>query len=133
MKHDATQRDNTGGFELFEPDAHDNLPKGRPGAWLPQVRLEKSAVWTISRPALELLGNPEAVTLWYDPQRGRVGFRAAKKGEPAAYPVRSPGSRSSQGLVSGRKFCSHHGIPHEESKTYPASMEEGLLVITVRD
>jgi hypothetical protein len=34
-------------------------------------------------------------------------------------------------LVSGRKFCNHHGIPYEESKTYPASLEDGLLVINV--
>lgn len=62
-----------------------------------------------------------------------MGFGAAKKEEPAAYLVRSPGprSRSSQGLVSGRKFCNHHGIPHEESKTYLASLEEGLLVTDV--
>jgi len=34
-------------------------------------------------------------------------------------------------LVSGRKFCSRHGIPHEESKTYLARLEDGLLVIDV--
>ncbi len=100
---------------------------------MPQVRLEKSAVWTMSRPALELLGNPKAVTLWYDAQVGRVGFGTAKKGEPAAYPARSAGPRSSQGLVTGKKFCNHHGIPHEESKTYPASLEDGLLVIDVHE
>ena len=44
---------------------------------------------------------------------------------------RNPDPRSSQGLVSGRNFCSHHGIPHEESKTYPARLEDGLLVIYV--
>jgi hypothetical protein len=71
------------------------------------------------------------VTLWYDSRRGQVEFGAAKKGDPAAYPVRSPGQRSSQSLVSGRKFCNHHGIFHEESKTYPANLEDGLLVISV--
>ena len=43
---------------------------------------------------------------------------------------RNPDPRSSQDLVS-RKFCSHHGISHEESKTYPARLEDGLLVIDV--
>ncbi len=73
------------------------------------------------------------MTPWYDPQRGRVGFKAAKKSDEAAYSVRSAGARSLQGLVSGEKFCNHYGILHEEPKSYPASLEDGLLVITVSD
>ena len=132
MAQKGTQGDNSG-FELFEPHLQQGRRGGHPGTWLSQVRLDKVGVWHISRPALELLGLPEAVTLWYDPQRGRVGFKAAKKSDEAAYAVRSAGARSLQGLVSGEKFCNHYGIPHEEPKTYPASLEDGLLIITVSD
>ena len=128
VKHEATQRDNDG-FELIEPHAHEYLPKGRPKARLPQVRLEKSGAWIISRSALDLVGDPEAVTLRHDPQERLVGFGGTEKGETTAYPVSSPGPRSGKALASSRKLRSRHGISHDGSKTYPARPEDRLLVI----
>ena len=49
---------------------------------LPRIDLE-------SKEFERLLGNLEAVTLWYDLQRERVGFGVAKKGDPAPYAVKS--------------------------------------------
>src|SRR5215210_3605757 len=120
-----------GGFEIFDPEPHGGLQRGHPGTWLPRVRLDKAGSWTITRPALELLGNPKAVTLWYDSQKKQVGFKAAEVTDRAAYPVRSPGRRSHQGIVTGKKFCKYHGISYKESRTYPARMEGELLVIDV--
>jgi hypothetical protein len=80
-----------------------------------------------------LLGDPKFVTLWYDAQKGRVGFKAAKVTDYAAYPVRSPGRRSHQGIVTGKKFCKYHGIRYDEPKTYPARLEHRMLVIDVRE
>jgi hypothetical protein len=125
--------ENTGGFEIFDPEPHGGLQKGHPGTWLPRVRLDKAGSWTIIRPALELMGNPRYVTLWYDAQKGRVGFKPAKEGDYAAYPVRRSGRRSHQGIVTGKKFCKYHGIRYEESKTYPARLEGEFLVIDVRE
>jgi len=121
----------TGGFELFKPDFHSGHRGGHPGLWLPLVRLDKSAAWHISRPALQLLGHPKYVTLWYDAQKGQVGFKAAKEGDYAAYPVRSAGKKANQGVVTGRQFCKRYNIPHKQSKTYPARIEGELLIIDV--
>jgi hypothetical protein len=125
--------ESTGGFELFDPKNVGGFKKGHPGVYLVQVRLDKAGAWTLTRPALDLLGDPKFVTLWYDAQKGRVGFKAAKATERAAYPVRSPGRRSHQGIVTGKKFCKYHGIPYEESKTYPARLEGEFLVIDIRE
>ena len=132
VKHEATQRDNDG-FELIEPHAHEDLPKGRPRARLPQVRLEKSGAWVISRNALNLVGDPEAVTLRHDSQEGRVGFGGTEKGETAAYLVSSPGPRSGKALDYNSELRSRHGISHDGSKIYTARPKGRLLGIDCTD
>ena len=119
----------SGGFELFQPQVHKGQASSHPSRWLPRVRIDKWANWHISRPAVEMLGEPEAVTMWYDAENRRVGFKPAKKEDFSAYAVRHAGKQSRQGTVSGRRFCSYHGIPYDEPRIFPARLEGEMLVI----
>ncbi len=75
------------------------------------------------------MGEPKAVTMWYDAEKKRVGFKSAKLKDFSAYPVRGIRPRSRQGVVTGRKFCTHYGISYEESRSFPAEFEDGMLII----
>ena len=94
----------------------------------PFVTILKDKGFTINGAALRLLGEPEAVTLLYDPEERLIGFKPASTDYPRAYPVR-PQEKGTSATVAGRAFIQHYGINHDVTRRYAVEMRDGLLVL----
>ena len=109
-------------FEEFEK---------RPGAStsIPSVTVLASRGFAINKAAHDLLGNPEAVTLLYDPGENLVGFKPSSPDHPRAYTARPPQGRATSVYVSGVSFMKHYGIDASTTRRYAVQMKDGVLVL----
>jgi len=108
-------------FEEFEK-------RMTPPARGPSVTVLSTKGFTLNKAAYDLLGNPKAVTLLYDPDERLVGFKPSVRDSPRAYAVRSHPKGASVS-VSGRAFMKHYGIDASTTRRYTAEMGDGVLVL----
>jgi hypothetical protein len=94
----------------------------------PFVTVLSTKGFTLNKAAYELLGNPEAVTLLYDPAERLVGFKPSSPDHPRAYPAR-PQPQGTSVSVAGRSFMKHYGIDASTTKRYAVQMRDGILVL----
>ena len=119
-----TMLDRKGGgvpFEEFEK-------RSRPSTSIPSVTVLAARGFAINKAAYDLLGNPEAVTLLYDPAERLVGFKPSSPDHPRAYAAR-PQGRSTAAHVSGVSFMKHYGIDASTTRRYAVQMRDGILVL----
>lgn len=98
----------------------------------PRVTIQKNGVMTFNTAARVALGEPMFVTLLYDRENHRVGFRKVERPDATAYNFRRQG-KSTTYNVSGQSFCRHYGIELGYTRRYPAKMEDGVLAIALDD
>ena len=64
------------------------------------------------------------VILRYDSETKMVGIKPVNALAPNTYALRNTKSGGKQ--ISGKAFLSYYGIPHKESRNYPAKWNEDL-------
>lgn len=99
-----------------------------PSTSIPSVTVKAARGFALNKAAHDLLGNPEAVTLLYDPAERLVGFKPSSPDYPRAYTARSQG-RSTAVFVSGVAFMKHYGIDVSTTRRYAVQMRDGVLVL----
>jgi hypothetical protein len=97
----------------------------------PFVTVQKRGLFSMNKAALELLGNPEALELLFDPDEQIIGFRGVDKGKRYAVPVRKQ-ARSNSYLVGGQAFTKHFGIDTNVSRRFEAEMVEDVLAVDLQ-
>jgi hypothetical protein len=98
----------------------------------PLVTIQRSGrTIAFNEAALAALGRPLAVELLYDRQRKVMGLRAAQQDALHAYIVRH-NTRGTTHTVAGGLFTKHYGIPTDVARRWPATMEEGVLCVDLK-
>ena len=111
-------------FELYE-----RMHSRAGGSHAATVTIQRRGLISFSPLAIRELGSPEAFVLLFDEAESLIGFRAARQGEPMAYPVRGPkGSH----IISATSFCRHLGLSLSESRRYPLAEVDGTHCIDVK-
>jgi hypothetical protein len=85
----------------------------------PMFTLQASGMLSFNQAAFSALGEPVAVALLYDAEKGIVGVRKVRKDHPNAYPVRRQG-KSQTYLVSAQGFTAYYEIPTVAARRFPA-------------
>jgi hypothetical protein len=110
-------------FELFTKET-------AAGSAVPSVSIQKKGIIALNRAAYAVLGQPQAVELFFDRERQLVGLRGADPRLDNAQRVRT-NTNGNAYLVSAARFTTHYGIPTEIGHRWPAQMEGDLLVIDI--
>lgn len=87
---------------------------------------------TLNGAAYRALESPEAVELLYDPDERLVGLRPADSRSARAYIVRQMAKSTSTHTIAGAAFVQHWGIDTSIALRYPAYMDDGCLVIDLK-
>lgn len=93
------------------------------------VTIGQRGIFTLSGPAHELLGRPDAVEFLYDRDTRVVGVRPAVD-RANAYSVRANGASFS---VSGSAFIRHYGIASNAAVRRTASLQDDVLCVDLND
>ncbi len=89
------------------------------------VSVRIGGVVGLNKAAREMLGNPGAVRVMFDPKRKRLGLIPARADDE-----RSHRFSYSQGQVSCKKLFEHYGISITESRRYhDLQTIDGILVV----
>lgn len=86
--------------------------KGRPnvkGANEVRVTLNKKGVFLLNKKALEMLGEPEAVKLFFDERNQSIGLGKATAEYENAFPVKSKDKYNNR-TVCASPFCRHNKV-----------------------
>src|SRR5918994_1701874 len=84
----------------------------------PFVTIQKGGNFSLNKSAVNLMGDPDAVELLYDPDEKVVGFRPAPSTNPRSFPVRLMGQNASTYMISGGAFTRHYDIDSTESRRF---------------
>jgi hypothetical protein len=98
----------------------------------PYVTIQKRGTMSFNAAAHAALGNPEAVELLYDVKQQIMGVRAVDPAVEHAYPLRSPSKKDQSFILSGTAFTKYYEIDTTVSTRYPATMEDGILCIDLK-
>lgn len=85
---------------------------------------------SINREALQLLQNPQAVELSFDPDAKLIGIRAAKSGEWKNYLLRS--IRNGVQQISGRAFTRYWQIDTPVGRRYKVYLDGAYLIVDLK-
>ena len=106
----------------------------RPGG-SPTLTIQKRGNFSLNASGFELLGEPEAVHLYYSPSTHLIALKPVPKDTPNSYPVRKqPNSRS--WLIGGRSFLNQHGIPYEHQPqlaSFTLTLLQGMGTLTLTE
>jgi len=99
----------------------------------PTITIQKRGLISLSPSAVDRLGNPEAVTLLYDPDDQIVGVAAATPDDPDAFRLRRVGSRADgPRIISAASFTNYYDIDTSTSRRWDAGRVNGVLCISLR-
>lgn len=94
----------------------------------PRVTLQKSGKLSLNDAAVRALGNPKALVLLYDTSTKAIGLRVAPRQNSNAYSLGSHGMSGTR-VISARAFAKHYGIDLSRTRSFDATLEDGVLVI----
>jgi len=117
------------GFETFTKRM---VPLGKS----PYVTIQKRGLLSFNKAAHVALGEPAAVELLYNRTDRVIAVRGVDGDVPHAYKFRHLGGRKSDPttfIVGATAFTNHYNIPTEVSVRRPATNEEGVLLIDLKD
>lgn len=83
----------------------------------PMFTLQARGLLSLNYAAFRALGEPEAVTLLYDPDEHIVALRRSAKSQPNSYKVRKQQPAQSY-LVGVQAFTAHYGIPTPRARRF---------------
>jgi hypothetical protein len=114
-------------WEAFNPLEH----RGRRSPRSIAVTLQQLGVFTFNLATYVALGEPPTIHLAFAPDERIIAFVPSTNEDKGAYPVlKMP--KSATYFISGRAFCRHFGIIPDMSRCYPAYMEDGRLLIDLK-
>src|SRR5690348_1165409 len=88
----------------------------------PQLTVQAQGAISINAAAHHLLGDPEYVELFFDPEERAIGMAAAPPETPYGYPIRPQGAKGTTFVTSARAFLMKYDISYATSKRYNAEM-----------
>lgn len=97
----------------------------------PEVTVLARGTVSMNRAAAEALNFPEAVEFLFSAQDRVMGIRAAERASPRSFAL-SPHGKGSIYQTSGKSFIERYRIPHEKSTRYKATVEEGMLLVDLK-
>lgn len=106
----------------------------RPGG-SPTLTIQKRGNFSLNASAFELMGEPEAVHLYYSPSAHLVALKPVAKDTPNSYPVRKQQNARSW-LIGARSFLNQHGIPFENQEylaSFTVSLVQGMGAVTLTE
>ena len=112
-----------GKFELF-------TERNRRVADAPAATIQARGAIGLNAVSYELLGSPEAVLLYFDPEDKRIGIRPAQAGEVYAYPCRPNGAAGSGRLIRARSVLIKNAIDHDKTQPVEVHSEDDMLILT---
>lgn len=93
------------------------------------ITLNGDGEFLMNRLLFEGMERPEAVTLYFDPDKDRIGMRKADRGLANAFNVRSTG-RSDGRIIRARVFSKKWDIRLTGTFSFPEpKIEDGMLVL----
>lgn len=93
------------------------------------VTLSKASSILFNKVALEMLGQPEAVTLHFNRRKSLIGVKEAKAADKGAFPLIKSGKVSHR-IVHASSFCRHHRIkPARTVAFYDVQRQDGYLAL----
>lgn len=95
----------------------------------PYVTVQKKGTMSINRASFELMGEPDAVELLFDPSERVMGMRKVDPTAPHAYPLRSSGAKQTSFLLSGMAFAKYYGIDTTVARRYVAVFADEVLQV----
>ena len=98
----------------------------------PLVTIQRQGPFSFNKAAYELLGNPEAVRLFFDKEEQIIGFAPASVDHPRAYPIRPQGDRSVTYMVAGKAFTQHYGIDASVARRYGVQARDDMVVLDLK-
>jgi hypothetical protein len=117
------------GFETFTKRM---VPLGKD----PYVTIQKRGLLSFNKSAFLAMGSPEAVELLYNRDARVIAVRAVEDTVPHAYRFRSLGGQKKESttfMVAATAFTNYYDIPTEVSVRRKAIVEDGLLLIDLKD
>lgn len=117
------------GFETFTKRM---VPLGKS----PYVTIQKRGLLSFNKAAHVALGEPAAVELLYNRTDRVIAVRGVDDDVPHAYKFRYLGGLKNDPttfIVGATAFVNHYNIPTEVSIRRPATNEEGVLLIDLKD
>ena len=117
------------GFEVF------NKASASKGKVAPTVTIQRRGMFSISREAYALVGEPPAVELLWDPDRRIIGIRATDQSNANAHLVHAQSPKRDNGplIVTATKFARHYGIPTDEPCRRVVQLEDDILCIDLKE
>ena len=94
----------------------------------PLVTIQQRGTISLNAAAVDLLGHPPAVELYFDQETHRIGIGATAESTPASYPLRKQQTSDSY-LFSGAAFCRFHEIDFTQTRRFIAEMDGDLLTV----
>jgi hypothetical protein len=110
-------------FELF--DRSQNQPVS---AEQPMVTLRQDALMSVNHAAFIVLGEPEAVLLFYDRAAQVIGLHATTVDDARGYHLRKVQTSRTYILVA-YAFIQHYGIRVAYTQRYPATLVDDILEV----
>jgi hypothetical protein len=102
-----------------------------PLAKAPTVTIQKKGIFSFSKTAHKLIGEPASVELLYDADDAIIALRPST--EPHAYAMRSQGGRETgQVIMSATAFTQYYAIDTTVSRRYTPYVQDGMLCIDLR-
>jgi hypothetical protein len=117
------------GFETFTKRM---VPLGKS----PYVTIQKRGLLSFNKAAHAALGEPEAVELLFNRAERVIAVRGVGDDVPHAYKFRHLGGHKedpSTFIVGATAFTNHYDIPTEVSIRRPATEQDGVLLIDLKD
>ena len=98
----------------------------------PRVLLTREKMFRLNAKAMELLGGPNAVKLFFDVSRNRSGIRGETERADNAFPIRKR-DRGKSAIVHGSLFCNRFGIKPESTLEFDGVRldGDGILILDV--
>ena len=98
----------------------------------PRVLLTREKMFRLNARAMELLGVPTSVKLFFDISRNRIGIRGEAANAKNAFPIRRRDNGKSA-IVHGSLFCNRFGIRPESTLEFDGVQldGDGILILDV--
>jgi hypothetical protein len=102
----------------------------------PYVTIQKRGLLSFNKAAHAALGEPDAVELLFNRAERVIAMRGVGDDTPHAFKLRHIGGRKedpSTFMIGATAFTTHYGIPTEVSIRRPATEQDGVLLIDLKD
>lgn len=93
---------------------------------IPTITITVKGVFTVNKPAMELIGCPQGVTLLFNREKRIIGLRAKADQEGKYSKVKIA---SKNYMVFARSFCNVYDIDTSVARRYNATLQGGMLLI----